>query len=395
MVDAPRAQVALGVECAATAAVCRRAAAGGGLELVGQTTTAAGVLELVVRTGPDVVIVAASLAVADGGRLLEQLRVSRPARRTLALVDAADERQALAAVLGGARGLLDEAAPSPRVADAVRRVARGELVLEGEAGERVLARVRTELATQLSAQGRDVLDRPELERLLSGEALAIALQPICDLATGSVLGYEALSRFALEPPRPPDRVFATAARLGRGVELELVAIDHALALLPRLPAGTYLGINASPDTALSPLLHDRLATHPGVARILLEITENAPIENYDAFSAALAPLRARGLQLAIDDAGAGFASMRHILRLDPDVIKLDRSITERVDRDRSARALAAALALFAIESGMGVVAEGIETSSQLAVLQALGVSIGQGYLLGRPAVPEPRAERGT
>ena len=138
---------------------------------------------------------------------------------------------------------------------------------------------------------------------------------------------------------------------------------------------------------LSDGLRVRLDGLPGIGRIVLEITENAPIADYDAFTSALAPLRARGLQLAIDDTGAGFASMRHILRLDPDIIKLDRSIIELIDRDRPTRALAAALTMFATESGMSVIAEGIETRSQLAVLQTLGVNTGQGYLLGRPGPP--------
>ena len=117
---------------------------------------------------------------------------------------------------------------------------------------------------------------------------------------------------------------------------------------------------------------------------MVEITEQAPIDSYEEFAAALAPLRRRGLRLAIDDLGAGFASLMHLLRLEPDLIKLDRALIADIERHRMTRALAVALTSFALETGMLIVAEGIETELQRALLTALGVSLGQGYLLGRP-----------
>jgi EAL domain-containing protein (putative c-di-GMP-specific phosphodiesterase class I) len=120
-------------------------------------------------------------------------------------------------------------------------------------------------------------------------------------------------------------------------------------------------------------------------RIVLEITEHAPVEDYGDLERALAPLREGGLTVAIDDAGAGFASLRHILRLRPDIIKVDKTLTQGIEFDSSKRALARALITFARDIGAEIVAEGIETSSEQAALHALGVRYGQGYHIGRPA----------
>jgi EAL domain-containing protein (putative c-di-GMP-specific phosphodiesterase class I) len=224
-----------------------------------------------------------------------------------------------------------------------------------------------------------------IHEALSGDCLSVVVQPIVELGDRLVIGFEALARFATLPQRSPDWWFAQAAAVGLGDELELAALDRALGLLPELPRGTHLSVNASPATVLSDGFAERLDALPQLDRLVLEVTEHAPI--YERFGAALDRHRGRGLELAIDDTGAGFASLRHILRLRPDTIKLDRTITDRIDCDRNTRALAAALTSFALETQTRVNAEGIETASQLGMAQALGVTLGQGYLLGRPAPP--------
>lgn len=223
-----------------------------------------------------------------------------------------------------------------------------------------------------------------IESVLTDGSLSIVCQPLLDLESPAVAGYEALARFSAASPSPAEW-FSDAHAVGRGTELELLAIERALAIRPLLPPGAYLSFNASPATVLTGAFQERLAGLSSLDDLVLEVTEHAPIDDYVAFDAALCPHRRRGLRLAIDDTGAGFASLRHILRLRPDMIKLDRTITEQIDRDRPTRALAAALAGFALETGMLVVAEGIETRAQLHTMRALGVTMGQGYLLGRPA----------
>jgi EAL domain-containing protein (putative c-di-GMP-specific phosphodiesterase class I) len=199
-----------------------------------------------------------------------------------------------------------------------------------------------------------------------------------------VVGSEALARFADEPDRPPNERFREAAEVGLGVELELTAIRMALAEVGNAPEGTYISVNASHRVAKHEGLLDLLDEAP-VERLVVEITEHEPVEDYDALTSALRLLRRRGVRIAIDDAGAGFSSLRHTLRLAPDIVKLDISITRDVDSDRGRRALASALISFADEMGMTIVAEGVETPAERATLRELGVRFGQGFLFARPA----------
>ncbi len=252
---------------------------------------------------------------------------------------------------------------------------------------RMLRIVAGILAEELEVADRadraDDRKREGLHRVLTGESLNIVFQPIVDFAGGRVVAVEALSRFTAEPLRSPAAWFADAAALGLGVELDLLAIRLALAQIDKVPAGTRLSLNASPATLCTPDLIDVLADTPG-QRLAIEITEHAPVEDYTALRAMLSGLRSRGVQLMVDDAGAGFSSFRHILDLDPDVIKLDLSLTHEIDTDPLRRALAASLVTFAQEIGATIVAEGIETQAELEALRALGVTHGQGYLLSRP-----------
>jgi EAL domain-containing protein (putative c-di-GMP-specific phosphodiesterase class I) len=225
--------------------------------------------------------------------------------------------------------------------------------------------------------------REGIRRVLAGEGFSVVLQPIVELDGGRVVAAEALGRFVVEPVRPPDVWFAEAAALGLGVELELAAIRAALAHLGALPAGVRLSLNVSPESLLAPELAELLAPVPG-ERLALELTEHAPVADYAALEAAVAGLRGRGVQLMIDDAGAGFSSLKHVLGLHPDVIKLDLSLTRDIDSDPVRRALAASLVAFGREIGAAIVAEGIETPGELEALRSLGVTHGQGFYLARP-----------
>jgi EAL domain-containing protein (putative c-di-GMP-specific phosphodiesterase class I) len=219
--------------------------------------------------------------------------------------------------------------------------------------------------------------------LLDG-GMHVEFQPIVELATQHVVGVEALARFAGPPHRPPDQWFAEAATIGRGVELELLAIERALAHLDSLRDGLFVSLNVSPSTARSVALDDCLANVP-LDRIVLELTEHTKIRDYHVLRVSLDRFRERGCRIAVDDAGAGYAGLQHILSLSPDVIKLDIGLTRSVDADPARRALSSCLVRFAEEIGAYVVAEGIETAAELETLHALGIRWGQGFYLGRPA----------
>jgi EAL domain-containing protein (putative c-di-GMP-specific phosphodiesterase class I) len=212
----------------------------------------------------------------------------------------------------------------------------------------------------------------------------VVYQPIVSLVTGRLLGVEALARFRAEPYRPPNEWFAEAEAVGRGVEMEIRAVELALGQLDALPAGTYMSINTSPAAAVVPRFTALVGRYPG-ERIVLELTEHTRVQDYEALLAALEVPRSHGVRIAVDDTGAGYAGLQHLLRLQPNVLKLDLALTRSIDADPARRALASALVTFAGEIGAVLVAEGVESVSELRTLSALGIPAAQGYHLARPA----------
>ena len=224
--------------------------------------------------------------------------------------------------------------------------------------------------------------RRAIERAIAERRFQLVYQPIVHLDTGEVLGVEALCRFA--DGRAPEGWFRDAEELGLAADLDLAIVELALSEVGSLPGG-YLSLNVSPSTLLDRRLLDLLAA-PGVPaeRLVVEITEHARVTNYGLARRTLDALRRLGVHLAIDDAGAGYATFRHVLRLRPDIIKMDHSITQHINEDPGRMALAAALVIFAGEIGAVLIAEGVETASELLALQRAGVSRAQGFALGRP-----------
>lgn len=222
-----------------------------------------------------------------------------------------------------------------------------------------------------------------LRNVMDDESFDVVYQPIVHVAENRLVGHEALARFLADPIRTPDLWFSEAAEVGCQEELELAVIKKAIKGLAYVPEGTYISFNVSPETILTGSLNDALDGHP-LNRLVLEVTEHALVNDYASIANHLASLRKRGLRVAVDDAGAGFASFRHILKLKPDIIKLDSSLIQRIDIDQDSRALAAALIRFAEETGSKIVAEGVETESELQTLRDLKVNKVQGFLIGRP-----------
>jgi EAL domain-containing protein (putative c-di-GMP-specific phosphodiesterase class I) len=221
-----------------------------------------------------------------------------------------------------------------------------------------------------------------IREVLRDESIDTVFQPVFDLESGRAVALEALSRFPGDSSLTPDRWFGHAWEVGLGVPLELLAVRRAARALPRLPAGIGLSVNVSPPTVSSDAF---LSSFPSAERITVELTEHLQIQDYRSFAAALDPMRTAGGQVAIDDFGAGYASLRHILSLRPEWIKLDISLTERIDENPVAHAMASALASFAKEVGLDVVAEGIETEEELEALSDVGFRYGQGFYFGVPA----------
>ncbi|GAA3342891.1 hypothetical protein GCM10020358_39550 [Amorphoplanes nipponensis] len=224
-----------------------------------------------------------------------------------------------------------------------------------------------------------------LHPVIAAGGPAVLLQPIVDLATRRRVGAEALSRFPAGWQLPPDRCFADADLIGERERLEVQALRRAAEHLGRVTG--YVAMNVSPATLFTRSCAEFLAGMP-LDRVVLELTEHEPIEDYDQLRAVLAPLRARGLRLAIDDVGAGFSSLRHIVATAPDVIKLDRSIVTGLSDDPVLAVVVRALVDLAGATGARVVAEGVETEADAATLAGLGAALGQGWHFGRATTPE-------
>ncbi|MDQ0800102.1 PAS domain S-box-containing protein [Arthrobacter sp. SLBN-112] len=231
--------------------------------------------------------------------------------------------------------------------------------------------------------------RAGVEAMLISRTLLTAFQPIRALNNGNVIGAEALTRFLSADDRgiSPEAWFVGAASVGLGVELEMLALEAALSAAASLPEDLYVAVNLSPKACLDDRVPALLqGSSIPLERIVLELTEHHEVTDYGPLGKALAQLRREGLRIAIDDAGAGFSSMRHIVELRPDLIKLDRKVITGINADAGLRALGAAMVAFAADIGASLVAEGIETEAELDAVRQLSMNAGQGYLLGRPTV---------
>ena len=227
-------------------------------------------------------------------------------------------------------------------------------------------------------------ERADVLGLLARTDTAMALQPVVDLASGAVVGHEALARF--QGRVPTERWFRSAGLWGLGHELERLTLALALRELEHLPGDAFLAVNASPAA-----LHDedirRQLLDSELSRVVVEITEHDAVNDYDQTRRVLAELRREGARIAVDDVGAGFASLRHVLLLQPDVIKLDWALTRDVHENATQQTIVASVVAFANEVGAVVLAEGIEVAEQIPPLITAGVTLGQGWHLGIPVMP--------
>ena len=241
------------------------------------------------------------------------------------------------------------------------------------------------MGSTLTQQRRDTATvRHTVQAVLDSAAIRMVFQPVVRLHDQHTVGLEALARFEPTTFSGPDKAFAAAAQCGLGVPLELLAVREGLRRLPDLRAQSWLAVNLSAEALLDPQVRDILLAHAG-PRLVVEVTEHTQVEDYALLTDALGSLRQAGIRLSVDDAGAGYASLQHILRLQPDLIKLDVSLVRDIDTDPVKTALARSLNDFAVQIGAALIAEGIETGAEQRRLADIGITYGQGYHLARPA----------
>lgn len=243
------------------------------------------------------------------------------------------------------------------------------------------ATLRSDVDALTQPDSEDVVRR--VTDVLHGRRLEPALQPVVDLATLVPVGQEALSRFTHQHQRGPAGWFDDAHAVGLGVDLERLAVEKAVEVMHHVPEPQFLAVNMSPASVLH-LVDHPLTDVVAYDRLVIELTEHVPVEDYGALHRALDGIRQQGARLAADDLGAGYAGFRHLVALEPDIIKLDISLVRGIADNRSQRALASALQAFATDMGAIVIAEGIEDATELQVVADIGIPWGQGYHLGRP-----------
>jgi EAL domain-containing protein (putative c-di-GMP-specific phosphodiesterase class I)/FixJ family two-component response regulator len=354
------------------------------LELVGSASNADEAIIAADAAKPDVAIVDVNMPGGGGERAAREIRRKSPSTKVLAFSAVRDRSAVVGMLEAGAVGYLVKGGPAQEILDSIATTASGDSILSSDIAGEVISELVEQRGVIRKREERLRLHHRRIERVIADEQLLdLVGQPICSLETSQVVGVEMLARFRGPPHRGPHRWFAEAEEVGLRSKLELLAAKRAFARLGELPLHSYLSVNASPAVAMSKSFRRIIESAPS-ERIVIEITENAPIANYSRLNAAMAPMRAAGVRLAIDDAGAGFASLRHILLLNPEIIKLDTTLIAGIENNRSAQALAAGLISFAARVGATIVAEGVETPEQLDALRVLGVPYGQGYYLGRP-----------
>lgn len=360
------------------------------LELVGAARNADEAIAVAEATHPDVALVDVRMPGGGGMRVAEVVHSSLPKTRVLALTVAADRTTVVHMLESGAVGYLVKGTAPTEIVASIVRAARGQPSISPD----VMTGLVKGLAEQLQREETETIELQARTALITaameGDGRSIVYQPIVELEDHSVVGMEALSRFNdTESDWTVDRWFAVAAEIGLGAELELACARTAMSDLDMIPLDRFISVNLSHRATESEGLLELLDA-VDADRVVIELTEHEAVEDYDRLMAAVARVRDRGTRVAIDDAGAGFASLRHILRIEPDIIKLDISLTRDVDAHRPQRALAAALVSFADELGMSVIAEGVERQEEQDTLIELGVRLGQGFFMGRPApLPKP------
>ena len=233
--------------------------------------------------------------------------------------------------------------------------------------------------------------RDAVEFLCRPGAITAVVQPVVRTADQLIVGYEALARMPTLPERPPDWWLARAEDVGLRSQLEIACLRAAVSLGPT-PDDRLLFVNLSPSLLADPLALDLLDELPD--HLVIELTEQEAVDDYEALRRDLAPWLSRGVRIAIDDTGAGYSSLRHVIELTPDFLKLDRELVRDLDNDRNRRALVSAVAAFASEVGTSVIAEGVETGTELGVLRDAEVDLVQGYLLARPGPAWPTVSPG-
>ncbi len=336
------------------------------------------------QNDPDLVLLDLHMPYVDGHEVLTQIKLFAAGSFLPVLVLTADTTTTARdrALAQGAQDYLTKPIDSGETALRIANLLRTRQLFT------TLRQARLLDAQAHPADGRTETEtRERILSVLRTRGVTPVYQPVVDVHTLKPVGYEGLSRFPGTDHGGPDRWFGDAFGVGLGIELEWLAASKVLNYLEILPTqqpDAFLAVNMSPASVLQLLTH-QLCDPALYPKVVIELTEHVPVEDYAAVHESLTAMREHGSRLAADDLGSGYAGFRHLIRLQPDIIKLDISLVRGIHRNKGQRALASALVAFAGDVDARVIAEGVEEQGELEALRDIGVPWAQGYYLGRPA----------
>jgi EAL domain-containing protein (putative c-di-GMP-specific phosphodiesterase class I)/DNA-binding NarL/FixJ family response regulator len=364
-----------------------------GMRLIGTVADAHGAIVTAIDEHPDLLLLDVEMPGGGGPAAARTISTVCPDIRVVAISAHSDKEHVLSMVNEGVAGYVVKGAEPAQMLDTIRRCARGETVFMPPSASTMMRENAVLARDMVTAEVERHARIARMHEICETNAIEIVYQPIANLISGKLTAVEALARFPDHDQLNTGEWFEEAFELGMTQHLELTALRAAIASFgARKDEDLSIAINLSPATLLDPQLS--LMIEGFETRLIIEITEHQPIDDYGAVNNVRQELGERGVRIAIDDTGAGFASLRHILSLSPDLVKLDISITKDVDEDDSRRALAKGLVTFAREIGAKVVAEGIERRGELACMREIGADYGQGWHIARPSLVDalPRLE---
>jgi EAL domain-containing protein (putative c-di-GMP-specific phosphodiesterase class I)/CheY-like chemotaxis protein len=346
-----------------------------GLRLVGAVEEAEAAIQLAAAEQPDVALVDVRMPGGGGLRAAREIARHSPPTRVVAISAYEDVDTVLAMLRAGARTYVAKSDSTDEILRAIHRVVEQA---EGPSTEvdRVVRAFDDWKDHEVRRPSLVELRRARLEKALQPGVLSARLHPVVDLASAAVVGAEAVPACEGRTSENPDSWFADAQTIGMLPRMELAVVRLAVRLIDGIPDHAWLALRLSPATLESPELMEAIEGVPA-DRIVVQLTEQAPIVDPDALDQAIGRLRAAGMRLAIDDMGTGIVSLRRLLRMCPDFVKLDSTLTSRIDDDPTRQALVGALASIAADRGATVIAKGIVTASAARALVQLGVGLVQ------------------
>jgi EAL domain-containing protein (putative c-di-GMP-specific phosphodiesterase class I)/DNA-binding NarL/FixJ family response regulator len=356
--------------------------------LVAAATTADEAIVLAGLLQPELALVGVNVG-GGGVRAAVGIRTASPGTRVLALSAFSDPENVSQMLQAGALGYFVKGTSAADLLAGLHRAAEGEVTPVPDSRSQG-HEPGTEDEVEERLRQRWIRRGEHIREAIDGHLLSRVFQPVFDLRGRRVVGAEALARFGQDSDGAPSTWFSDAADVDLLPELELEAISGAFSAVELLPRAAFVSVNLSPVTILTGAVEELISTDLH-GRVVIEISERAPVRDYEALARAMNRLRVIGVRLAVDDFGSGTSGLRHVLKLEPDMVKLHIKLTRSIDQELGSQAIVAGLIAFAQRTGATVVATGIETEAELYTLRALGATLGQGYLLGRPMAPSALA----